>query len=310
MRYVAIGDLMVDCYYRINEDGNLEILRIDGGSSEFNVISNLAYRGEETAVISGCGNDMYGNIAIESLRKTNVDVGLVKKSGFKTRVCHLISSKEGILRTKSCPICKKATWYDKSIVDEEYYLQKVKKDDVLIFDSLKKENIPILLNLSNEKVIDIGRLKRLEGLSDEEILKLLVNNNIQILQLNESVEKYLLDRFGFSNIKDIYKTFNPNLLIVTRGKKGSSFVANGYKCNKNLIAPKQEIDDTGAGDAFFSMFIQKYYDNSKNVDRKFINSTFKLATELTSTVVSNIGARGHLYDGYYLGSTNSCICNL
>ena len=58
------------------------------------------------------------------------------------------------------------------------------------------------------------------------------------------------------------------------------------------------------------MFIQKYYDNSKNVDRKFINSTFKLATELTSTVVSNIGARGHLYDGYYLGSTNSCICNL
>ena len=66
MRYVALGDLVADCYYK-NIGQDKELIKIDGGSSRFNVIANLAARGCKTAVISGCGMDLAGKIALHSL---------------------------------------------------------------------------------------------------------------------------------------------------------------------------------------------------------------------------------------------------
>ena len=78
--------------------------------------------------------------------------------------------------------------------------------------------------------------------------------------------------------------------------------------SKVLKTPAIEIDDTGAGDAFLSVVIQEYYNNNKRIDQQFVDKTFKKATKVTTQAVSHLGARGHLYDGYYPEGMYNCMC--
>ena len=309
MRYVALGDLVADCYYK-NIGQEKELIKIDGGSSRFNVIANLAARGNSTCVISGCGCDKIGKIVLNSLMKLNVDTTFVIRNGIETRAYHITVEGDKHICTRTCPICGKKTWYDKPIVTTKYCRECIKQDDVLILDGLKPENIPIITTFSNEKVLDIGRTKRLVNLSNQDILDILQNRNIEILQLNESVEQYLMQRFGVENLLSLFNMLGPKFMIVTRGKEGADFVVKNHIIHKTLIHCQREIDDTGAGDAFFSMFIQKYYENDKKVTRQWLDGTFFLANKLTTSVVSHLGARGHLYDGYYPDNIDKCICKI
>lgn len=307
MRYVALGDLVADCYYK-NVGQDKELVKIDGGSSRFNVIANLAARGNDTCVISGCGNDMVGEIVLNSLIRLDVDTSLVIRKDIKTRAYHLTIEGDKHICTRTCPICGNNTWYRFPIVATEYFRKYVKPDDVLILDGLKPENIPIITTFPNEKVLDIGRIKRLVKLSNQEIVNILQNRNIEILQLNESVEQYLMQRFKILDLLKLFNILKPKFMIVTRGKDGADFITKNNIIHKTLIHCQKEIDDTGAGDAFFSMFIQKYYDNCKEVTKEWLDSTFFLANKLTTNVVSHLGARGHLYDDYYPKHINNCIC--
>ena len=94
---------------------------------------------------------------------------------------------------------------------------------------------------------------------DNEIEK--IKNKFDVINLNERVEKYLKNRFSIKSLEEIYNILNPKMIIVTRGKKGSDFVFDNNKVNKELSNPEVEVDPTGAGDAFFSMFISEYIKN-------------------------------------------------
>lgn len=302
-RYVALGDLVADCYYK---EGKL--LKVDGGSSRFNVICNLAYRGNQTAVIGACGNDMLGKIALESLEVQGVDTKLVKQMNCQTKSYHLILENEKHTSIKTCPICSAKTWYNENLSDMNYNLFQLRDDDIIILDGLKEENIPILKQAQQEKVIDIGRIKRLVCLTNKEILSLL-QAKLQIIQLNETVEKYLLIRFQLENDSQLFSLLKPKLLIITRGKAGADFITEDLMSTKRLIYCQNEVDDTGAGDTFFSFVIQSYFDNDKIVDMSWIDATFYFANQLTCKVVSNLGARGHLWPGY-TPTNNNCICKM
>lgn len=308
MRYVALGDLVADCYYK-NIGQDKELIKIDGGSSRFNVIANLAARGNSTCVISGCGKDLVGKIVLNSLMRLNVDTShVIRKENLRTRAYHLTVEGNKHICTRTCPICGNRTWYKEGIVTIDYLRECTNKDDILVLDGLKPENIPIITTFPNEKALDIGRTKRLVNLSNEEILNLLKNRNIEILQLNETVEQYFIERFQIKDLLELFNLLKPKFMIVTRGKEGADFVVENHIIHKTLIHCQKEIDDTGAGDAFFSMFIQKYYENDKKVTRQWVDGTFFLANKLTTSVVSHLGARGHLYDGYYPEGINNCIC--
>jgi len=79
---------------------------------------------------------------------------------------------------------------------------------------------------------------------------------------------------------------------------------------KELSNPEIEVDPTGAGDAFFSMFISEYIKNNYVVDYKFIDSTFEKATRLTKNVVKKFGARGHIQNLYKIKKLKDvCTCS-
>ena len=303
MSYLAVGDLVREGYYQ-----NGKAIRFDGGASRFNVIANLSAQGEKTKVISACGTDLAGDIALNGLKKVGVDTTDVIREG-STRMYHIIAIGDRHECKKKCPFCGESTWHDTPKAGFDYCISRMDSKDILILDGLKNENIPFITATLNEKVLDIGRIKRLEPLPND-ILLFILKNKIEILQLNETVANYLLMRFGVGSFLDLFLLFRPKLMVVTKGKRGADFIYEEQLYEQKLPQSKvaTEIDDTGAGDAFFSVVIREYYNNSKKVNKTFINSCFKKATELTTQVVSYVGARGHLYDGY-CKENMTCICH-
>lgn len=309
MRIISIGDLVTDFYYK-----NGKLVGVNGGMTSHNIIANIAKLGLETSVYGVCGDDMAGTIAIDSLKEVGTNIDNVKMiENVNTRCFHVsyqeLNGKLEFTSKKRCPICNIKRWYEESKIEPNDILKKINKDDVLVFDNLNKKNQIIIDNCDNRKMLDLGQFFELEDYNDNEILEK-IKNKFDFINLNERVEKYLKNRFSIKSLEDIYNILHPKMIIVTRGKKGSDFVFDNNKVNKELSNPSIEVDPTGAGDAFFSMFISEYIKNNYIIDHKFIDSTFEKATKLTKKVVKKFGARGHIQNLYKIKKVkDACTCS-
>lgn len=293
-RFIVFGDLIADCYYLDDK-----LLGIDGGSSRFNVIANLAGMSCKNSIIGGCGNDKKGKNIVKKMKELNMDTSQIFFRNAKTKAYYLSVDKAKLPKityncSKKSPKDGKTAWYDDNLEDISYYHSKAKDNDVIVLDDLDELSLAIINMFKCDKMLDVGKTSQLERLRDDQILGL--KNKIKILQLNERVVPYLMQRFECRNLLEISKLFQPKLLIVTHGKDGADFVFGDKVYKKKLDNSANEVDATGAGDAFLSVFIKKYYDNLEQVDYDFIDDTFEEAVKLTSKVVGYVGARGHLYD--------------
>lgn len=309
MRIISIGDLVTDFYYK-----NGKLVGVNGGMTSHNIIANIAKLGLETSVCGVCGDDMAGTTAINSLKEVGTNIDNVKViEDINTRCFHVsyqeLNDKLEFTSKKRCPICNIKKWYEESKIEPNDILNQIDKDDVLIFDNLNNKNQIIIDNCSNRKMLDLGQYFELEDYNDKEIIEK-IKNKFDIINLNERVEKYLKNRFSKKSLEDIYNILHPKMIIVTRGKKGSDFVFDNNKVNKELSNPEVEVDPTGAGDAFFSMFISEYIKNNYIIDYKFIDSTFEKATKLTKKAVKKFGARGHIQNLYKIKKVkDACTCS-
>lgn len=309
MRIISIGDLVTDFYYK-----NGKLVGVNGGMTSHNIIANIAKFGMQTAVYGACGNDIAGTIAINSLKDIGVNVDNVKIiNDIMTRCFHIsyqeLDGKLDFVSKKRCPICNEKKWYDESRIGTEDILKGINSEDVLVFDNLNNKNQIIINNCDNIKTLDLGQYFELEAYSNEEIVNK-IKNKFDLINLNERVEKYLKNRFYVNSLEDIYKLLHPKMIIVTRGKKGSDFVFNNNMVTKKLNNPEVEVDPTGAGDAFFAVFISEYIKNNYVIDYKFIDSTFEKAIKLTKKVVKKFGARGHIQSLYKIKKIkDTCTCS-
>ena len=309
MRIISIGDLVTDFYYK-----NGKLVGVNGGMTSHNIIANIAKLGLGTGVYGVCGDDMAGTIAINSLKEVGTNIDNVKIiENINTRCFHVsyqeLNGKLEFTSKKRCPVCNIKRWYEESKIEPNDILKQINTDDVLIFDNLNKKNQTIIDNCNNRKMLDLGQYFELEDYNDNDIIEK-IKNKFDFINLNERVEKYLKNRFSIKLLEEIYNLLQPKMIIVTRGKKGSDFVFDNKKVKKELSNPSIEVDPTGAGDAFFSMFISEYIKNNYVIDYKFIDSTFDKATRLTKKVVKKFGARGHIQNLYKIKKLqDTCTCS-
>ena len=304
MRVVSIGDLVLDYYYK-----NGKLIGVDGGMSSHNIIANLAKKKISTAVYGVSGNDIQGKIANLSLKKLNVDVSKVLiKDNIKTRCFHVSYDEEGFISKKRCPKCNEKKWYEESQIDIEYITNNIQNDDILVFDNLNDKNIEIIKNVSNKKIIDIGQYFEFENLSKEDIINKL-NNGFEIINFNERVSNYLLDKLNLKNNIELYKLLKAKLVTITRGENGAIFIYNSKEYKFNLKDNGNVIDSSGAGDAFLSSIIFDYIKNSYEFNEELFPKWYEKSIKLTSKVVSNFGARGHLNSLYKIKKIDKvCTC--
>lgn len=304
MRVVSIGDLVLDYYYK-----NGKLIGVDGGMSSHNIIANLAKKKISTAVYGVSGNDIQGKIANLSLKKLNVDVSKVLiKDNIKTRCFHVSYDEEGFISKKRCPKCNEKKWYEESQIDTEYITKNIQNDDILVFDNLNDKNIEIIKNVSNKKIIDIGQYFEFENLSKEDIINKL-NNDFEIINFNERVSNYLLDKLNLKNNIELYNLLKAKLVTITRGENGAIFIYNSKEYKFNLKDNGNVIDSSGAGDAFISSIIFDYIKNSYEFNEELFPKWYEKSIKLTSKVVSNFGARGHLNSLYKIKKIDKvCTC--
>ena len=304
MRVVSIGDLVLDYYYK-----NGKLIGVDGGMSSHNIIANLAKKKISTAVYGVSGNDIQGKIANLSLKKLNVDVSKVLiKDNIKTRCFHVSYDEEGFISKKRCPKCNEKKWYEESQIDIEYITKNIQNDDILVFDNLNDKNIEIIKNVSNKKIIDIGQYFEFENLSKEDIINKL-NNDFEIINFNERVSNYLLDKLNLKNNIELYNLLKAKLVTITRGENGAIFIYNSKEYKFNLKDNGNVIDSSGAGDSFLSSIIFDYIKNSYEFNEELFPKWYEKSIKLTSKVVSNFGARGHLNSLYKIKKIDKvCTC--
>lgn len=304
MRVVSIGDLVLDYYYK-----NGKLIGVDGGMSSHNIIANLAKKKISTAVHGVSGNDIQGKIANLSLKKLNVDVSKVLiKDNIKTRCFHVSYDEEGFISKKRCPKCNEKKWYEESQIDIEYITKNIQNDDILVFDNLNDKNIEIIKNVCNKKIIDIGQYFEFENLSKEDIINKL-NNDFEIINFNERVSSYLLDKLNLKNNIELYNLLKAKLVTITRGENGAIFIYNSKEYKFNLKDNGNVIDSSGAGDAFLSSIIFDYIKNSYKFNEELFPKWYEKSIKLTSKVVSNFGARGHLNSLYKIKKIDKvCTC--
>ena len=309
IRFVSISDLVTDIYY----DKNLKLIGADGGITAHNIICNLKYFGFNTFAFGVCGNDPLGKISINSLKDCNVENDILIRNDIKTKAFHirrvLENNKYAYRSVKRCPFCDTKFWYEGSFIDPEYIIKKIKKDDILVFDNLNDKNQFIIDNTNNIKLIDLGNFKEFENLNKKEIIEK-ITNKFEIVNLNERVEKYLIEKLNCNDSIGLSKIFNSKLLLITRGKKGNEFVFNNKKFIFPLEKVVEEVDDSGAGDAFFSTIIKNWANNNFEIKEEYFKGWFLDTQPLIHKILRLVGSRRHIKKMYQISYKDICDCSL
>ena len=104
----------------------------------------------------------------------------------------------------------------------------------------------------------------------------------------------LFNRLQVEDIISFFELFSFDLLVLTKGKKGATYVLReNSKIKKIDMSPtivSDIVDSSGAGDAFFSKTLHEYaYTNL--IDSNFVKNTFDLANKASRDVLMQVGSR-------------------
>lgn len=292
--FVSHGDIILDKVY----DGDLNLIKEDGGGSNWNTLYNLAYMGEDCYAIGNCGNDKEGRIAIDSLKRCGVNTDYIQLDDVSTDVMNIIipNSELGddtIIHSWYSPITNERTLEFRNNLPINLPNELSSKEVFVLLDKFEKVNLDFLNNIKNKKVcLDIGHYRFIEHFSKQYLTEFFKNANL--VQLNNNVCDLLFERLQIKNEFELFDLLDLDLLVITKGKKGATFI---FKENSEFKSIDQSpeviakvLDSCGAGDAFFATVIKEYAYADK-IDSDFISHTFSIANKASRDVISQLGSR-------------------
>ena len=292
--FISHGDIILDKIY----DGNLNLLKEDGGGCNWNDLYNLAYMGESCYAFGSIGNDREGIIALDSLKRMGINTDSVITENKSTNVMNIIIPNKSLDDNSVLH-----SWY--SPITNTYTMNFSENLPTTIPDSLKENEIYVILdkflptnlnfinNIQNKKVcLDVGHIRFFEHFTKQYLINFFKQANY--MQLNESVSPLIFERLQVKSYTELFELLDLDLLVLTKGKKGALFVYIENNIIKEIEkAPSivvDIVDSSGAGDAFFSCFVREYAYTDK-IDSEFINKTFELANSASREVLSQVGSR-------------------
>ena len=293
--FVSHGDIILENVY----DGDLNLIKQDGGGSNWNSLYNLSYMGETCYAIGTCGKDKEGDIAISSLKNHGVNVDFIRRDDITTSIMNIIipnKSKLGddtIIHSWYSPITNKRTLFFRENLPTNIPQELENKEIYVLLDKFETVNLEFINNIKNKKVcLDIGHVRFIEHFSKQYLINFFKNGNL--VQLNNNVAPLLFERLQIENEFELFDLLDLDLLVITKGKKGASFI---FKENDEFVCVDKSpeviaevVDSSGAGDAFFATVIKEYAYADK-IDKNFISHTFDIANKASRDVIGQLGSR-------------------
>lgn len=293
--FVSHGDIILDKIY----NGDLELIKQDGGGCNWNDLYNLSLMGETCYAFGTAGNDEEGKVAISSLKRANVDTSYIEIEEKSTNIMNIIIpnstlNDNTVIHSWYSPITNKFTMNFSENLPKKLPDSLQNNEVYLILDKFLPVNLEFLESIQNRKVcLDIGHIRFFEHFTRQYLLNFF--KNADYVQLNDSVTDLLFERLDVKDEAELFELLDLKLLVLTKGKKGAIFFFRDNNYNIVSILKKPEIvvnatDTSGAGDAFFSMVVREFAYADK-IDEFFVDNTFSLANAASRDVLANLGSR-------------------
>ena len=308
MRILGIGNAIVDVICKVDDDfiiknnlakstmklffdenefknllTNLKIEKTVSGGSVANSIVGISQLGEKVGFIGKVSDDEFGSKYEEGLKKENVDYFYSKrKEELPTGTCLILVTPDS--ERTMCTFLGTAGKINENDVNSDI----IKKSEIIFLEGyLWDEGEPkkafnkainsanqVAMSLSDQFCVDRHKPHFLE----------LVKNKLDITFANEQEITSLIEAKNFEEVINFSKQLN-KLVVVTRGEKGAVAV-NGEEIFESDIQKNLKIVDlTGAGDLFAAGFLHGH------INKLSIKECLKKATEMSSKVIQQIGAR-------------------
>lgn len=244
------------------------------------------------------GNDEEGRIAINSLKRFGVNTDYIQVDNVSTDIMNIIIPNstlgdDTIIHSWYSPITNTRTLEFRNNLPTTLPNELLDKEIFVLLDKFEKVNLDFLNHIEEKKVcLDIGHYRFIEHFSKQYLTNFFQNANL--VQLNYNVRDLLLERLQIVNEFDFFCLCGLDLLVITKGKKGATFIFREndefetIDCSPEIIA--KVCDSSGAGDAFFATVIKEYAYTTK-IDKAFITHTFDIANKASRDVISKMGSR-------------------
>ncbi|PAT01694.1 hypothetical protein CI105_05465 [Candidatus Izimaplasma bacterium ZiA1] len=197
--------------------------------------------------------------------------GINKIEGVNTSNCYLVEDQEGNHYTIFYPGAMDNEFF---IPFENRFFKHAKlgvitvgplKDNIDFVEKCDKYNLPIVFGAKLDKT----------AFPDEFLKTVLLKS--RIIFVNEFEEVEINKLFGCSHIKELFESGKAEVIVVTKGTKGSTVY---YKEEDQIKAEQVPIvkadvcaDTTGSGDAYMAGFMYGYLNGFTNKNSALLGST-------------------------------------
>lgn len=230
-----------DICVRVGTKNEVEGIMLFSGGGGTNASATFAKQGFKTAYCGQVGSDVFGDLAVEELRRLGVDASFVKRAKDKPTNVSVFLTHPGkdrtilVYRGASDELSKKDIPWQKIKNTKWFYLAPFSGKLANLTDDLaafaKKNNIKIAFNPGYSQL----------SLSKPILKRILAK--IDVLILNKEEAARLTGEEEFEGVT-----------IITKGADGVE-VSDGQYLYKAGSLGLKAVDTTGAGDAFGSGFV-------------------------------------------------------
>ena len=230
--------ILPDKIHVLNVSFAINKLKESFGGTAGNIAYNLSLLGERPIILGLAGNDFFKYE--QWLKRQNIDISLVKKDrGELTASAYIMTDKDdnqiagfyqGPLNLQYCRVAKKNKDAKIAIIAPEF------KDRMVEYAKIYKQlKIPYIFD-PGQQITSLTSRELKEAVAGA---KVVIGNDYEI-QLILNKIKMTLKQLG----KKV------ELLVITRGSKGSEIYFNNRKIKIPPAKPRNICDPTGAGDAY------------------------------------------------------------
>ena len=307
MKIIGIGNAIVDVICKVSDDflgrhnlvkstmklidknefksllSELTIHETVSGGSVANSIVGLSQLGNEVGFIGKVSEDDFGEKYEIGLKKENVKYFYKKKvETLPTGTCLILITPDS--ERTMCTFLGTAG----KINENDINIDTVKSSEIIFLEGyLWDEGEPrkafekainsankVAMSLSDQFCVDRHKAHFLN----------LVKNKLDVTFANEQEITSLIEAKNFEEVINFSKQLN-KLLVVTRGEKGAVAINGNEIIECGIHKNLKIVDLTGAGDLFAAGFLHSY------INRLSMKECLKKGTEMSSTVIQQIGAR-------------------
>ena len=263
VQVIVVGELNVDLilnqivgFAEVGKEKLAGEMTLTLGSSSAIFASNLSSLGTRVSFLGKIGDDIFGDLVIQSLASSKVRTDLiVRDSALKTGatiVLNYDNDRAMITHTGAMEMLNITDVSNEKLRTarhlhfSSYFLQPgIRKDVANMFAQAKSLGLTTSLDAQWDP----------EEKWQIDLKSILPNVDVFLPNLQE-----LLNLTGKNTMDEAYKSIQniANIVAVKMGKEGSVVYTDGVKYDKEPFLNKQVVDAIGAGDSFNAGFIHKF----------------------------------------------------